>query len=229
MAIDEGLRINEIKTKFYDDDKKNKVLLFHGSKHGINGELSLKHSNPFSDFGAGFYLGESYTQASSWVCDVDEGSVYCFYLDTNKLKVVKFDVDLEWALAICINRGYLKEKENHPLIKEIKNKINNADVIYAPIADNVMYLTIQEFAEGFINEEQCKHALSANHLGMQYVIKNETTLNKLEPISRLYLCKKEKDIFKELKAEEEKGGQDKVRAARIKYRNKGRYIDEIFN
>ena len=228
LAFECGVSINQIKSKFFDDDKKDKVLLFHGSNNGIKGEISFKFSNPRSDFGIGFYLGESLTQAASWVCDSEFGSVYCFYAKLSTLKIIRFDVDLDWILAICLNRGFLNDKLNHPIIKKIKKRISSADVIFAPIADNVMYLTIQEFANGFITDEQCKHSLSANHLGMQYVFKSEESLKHLQPISRLYLCEKEKEYYQDIKLGEEINGQNKSKAARIEYRNKGRYIDEIF-
>ena len=228
FAIDKGININQIKTRFFDDDKKDRVLLFHGSNYGINGEISFEFSNPRSDFGIGFYLGENLTQAASWVCDSNYGSVYCFYAKLDSLKIIKFDVDLDWILAVCLNRGFLDEKINHPVIKKLKKRIENADVIFAPIADNVMYLTIQEFANGFITDEQCKHSLNANHLGMQYVFKSEESLEHLQSIARLYLCERERDHYRDIKIAEEVNGQNKSKAARIEYRNKGRYIDEIF-
>ena len=230
LAMENGIHLNRIKIRFFEDDKKDNVLLYHGSKKGIVGDLTFKHSNDRSDFGVGFYLGENLTQASTWVCDSENGSVYCFYLKNNsKLKVEHFDVDLDWVLAICLNRGYLKDKMTHPLINDIKRRIDNADIIVAPIADNVMYLTIQEFAEGYITDEQCKHALSANHLGTQYVCKTNKAIGALSPIARLYLCEKEKEEYREVKINEGRNGQAKSKAARIEFRNKGRYIDELFS
>ena len=227
LAIKNDIYINVLKCEFYEDDKKDRLLLFHGSKDGIKGELSLKYANSRSDFGVGFYLGESYGQASSWVSDSAKGSVYCFYTKLKGLNVLKFDVDMDWMLAICVYRGYLDDKLDKKIIKNIIENIEKADVIYAPIADNMMYLTIQEFANGFITDEQCKHALSANRLGMQYVFKTNKALQQLKPVDRLYLSSLEKEQIKVKRLRDERDGVDKNKAARIAYRNKGKYIDEI--
>ena len=201
LAINNGIDINKIKLSFYEDDAKDRTLMFHGSKNGIFGDLDLNHANIKSDFGIGFYLGENLEQAATWVCDSDNGSVYCFYAKIDGLKIRRFDVDINWILAICINRGYLQDRIDSPIIKRMIEEIDSLDVIIAPIADNIMYLTIQEFADGFITDEQCAHALSANHLGMQYVFKSKRALNYLQKITRLYLCEKEKEKYKTIKTQ----------------------------
>lgn len=53
------------------------------------------------DFGKGFYLGETYNQALSFVCEKEKSSVYSFKYSLSDLKVKRFDCNLEWMLAIC--------------------------------------------------------------------------------------------------------------------------------
>ena len=43
----------------------------------------------------------------------------------------------------------------------------------------------------------------------------------------LYISEKEKEYYKKMRNSDAKLGNDKVKLARIKYRGKGRYIDEI--
>ena len=227
LALKNDVDINLLKTRFLEDDKCDNLLLYHGSKNDINGKIDLSFSNSKSDFGKGFYCGEKLEQASTWICDNKNGSVYCFFADLSSLKIERFDVNLDWIMAICIYRGYLGDKLDKPYIKRIIQRIEEADVIYAPIADNIMYLTIQEFAEGFITDVQCEHSLSANHLGMQYVFKTDEAIKRLRSVGRLYLCEDEKERYREIKQKEEKNGQDKSKASRINYRGMGKYINEI--
>ena len=43
---------------------KKEDILFHGSKAGIDGKLSLDKSKKANDFGKGFYCGESLEQSA---------------------------------------------------------------------------------------------------------------------------------------------------------------------
>ena len=107
------------------------------------------------------------------------------------------------------------------------NKINEADVIVAPIADNRMFDLISEFVDGVITNEQCEHALAASNLGSQYVIKTKKGLDNLKYIKLFYLSNKEKEEYKDKRLENNNINLNKVKVARIEYRGKGQYIDEL--
>ena len=49
----------------------------------------------------------------------------------------------------------------------------------------------------------------------------------MEMLERCYISEKEKEYYKKMRNSDAKLGDDKVKLARIKYRGKGRYIDEI--
>ena len=227
-ALNKGIDLNALKTRFFEDDASGKKLLYHGSRNGIEGEIDLRHGNPNSDFGLGFYAGENLRQGATWVSQYEKGSVYCFYFDEKGLKPLRYDVGRDWMLAVCYFRGYLKDKEGHPLLNELQRRIDEADYIIAPIADNVMYETLREFSEGMLTDEQALHALSANHLGYQYVFKTESSLKRVEPVARLYLCQEERRRYESMKETERANGIAKLRISRVEYQNKGSYIDGIF-
>ena len=46
-------------------------------------------------------------------------------------------------------------------------------------------------------------------------------------MERVYLADNEKNYYKEMRSSDSKLGEDKVKLARIQYRGKGKYIDEI--
>ena len=58
-----------------DDLEKNEKLLFHGAKSEITGEIDIYRGRSNNDFGQGFYTGESYEQAISFVSGFEHSSV----------------------------------------------------------------------------------------------------------------------------------------------------------
>ena len=143
------------------------MILYHGSNISIQ-QIDLGKCKPNKDFGKGFYLGEKYEQAANYISNFNNDKVYAFRLDTKNLKFFKFNVDNSWMIAIAYYRGWLKDYEDHKVVRKVLDSIKDADVIIAPIADNRMFDIINEFIENFITDEQCRHALAATNLGFQY-------------------------------------------------------------
>ena len=90
-----------------------------------------------------------------------------------------------------------------------------------------MFKIIDSFIQGEITDEQCKHCLAATNLGKQYVFVSDLAISQLEIVERVYLSDNEKNYYKEMRSSDSKLGEDKVKLARIQYRGKGKYIDEI--
>lgn len=228
FAYSKGLCLTKTKSLLLQDDiKGNEILLFHGSKSGIVGDIDINKGRINNDFGKGFYCGSKYEQAVSFVTQYESPVLYMMSLDDAGLTTVTFDVDRDWMLAIAYFRGTLDEYSKHPLIQSIKDKVESADIIIAPIADNRMFRIIDTFVLGEITEEQCKHCLAATDLGKQYVFKTSKALTHLKLLDECYICPKEREYFLGLKEEDRRQGDQKVRMAKIKYRGQGRYIEEI--
>lgn len=228
-AFEKEIYINKIYEQilFEDFEKTNSKLLFHGAKNIINFPLDYKYSKTNNDFGRGFYLGENFEQASTYIANTSSKYVYSFSLLDKSLKIEKFSVNTEWMLAIAYYRGWLTQYNQNEIIKNIINKVEKADVIIAPIADNRMFDLISEYVDGTITNEQCEHALAATNLGNQYVIKTTKALDKLEFIKIFFLSSKEKEMYKNKRLENNNNNLNKVKIARIEYRGKGQYIDEL--
>lgn len=153
--------------------------------------------------------------------------VYCFDLDLRNLNLCKLNVDLEWMITIAYYRGWLEKYKNCSFVQAIVNKVNNCDVIIAPIADNRMFDLIAEFVEGIITDKQCRHALAATNLGFQYVLKTNRSINNIELIKEMYVSKTEKEQCIKTRVSLTDNGMQKVRMSRIAYRGKGNYIEEV--
>lgn len=227
-AFKKDAKINKLKELLCRDNlSHDEKLLFHGSKGEIKGNIDVNFGRGNNDFGQGFYTGESYEQAVSFISTYDDPSVYFMSFDDSDLKCKRYSVDREWVMTIAYYRETLDKYENHPLIKKIIKESRDCDYIIAPIADNKMFETINEFIEGNLTDEQCKHCLAATNLGMQYVFLTEKAASRLKIVERCYVCDKEREHYKKLKEDYRKLGNDKVKLAKAQYRGIGKYIDEV--
>lgn len=216
-------RINSVKEELIKEKYRN--VLFHGSKDGLS-EVTVNGSRDNCDFGKGFYLGETYNQALSFVCEKERSSVYSFKYSLYDLKVKKFECDLEWMFAICYYRGTLREYASNQMVGKIIAEIEAADVIIAPIADNKMFYVMAQFTEGEINADVALHSLSASKLGLQFIFKTEKALQNLIPIEKYYLSNPEREDCRKLLNERSYEIDTKLKLAKREFKT-GLYIEEI--
>ena len=229
FAFDKKIQLNRLKEMLWIEKlPSNHKLLFHGAKGIIEGPLNVHAGRINNDFGQGFFTGETYAQAISFVSGFEGSSVYYLDFDNQNLKSKEYFVDQEWMMTIAYYRGALDNYKNHTIVQNIIKNSRNCDYIIAPIADNRMFKIIDSFIQGEITDEQCKHCLAATNLGKQYVFVNDLAVSQLKIVERVYLADNEKNYYKEIRSSDSKLGEDKVKLARIQYRGKGRYIDEIF-
>jgi len=222
-AYNNKYRINSVKEELIKE--KYRDVLFHGSKKGLS-EISISDSRENCDFGKGFYLGETYNQALSFVCEKEKSCVYSFRYSLLDLKIKKFECDLEWMLAICYYRGTLGEYVSNSMVREIVNEIEKADIVIAPIADNKMFYIMAQFTEGEINADVALHSLSASKLGRQFIFKTEKALQNLVPIEKYYLSVPERKDCRKVLNERSYEIDTKLKQAKRGFKT-GLYIEEI--
>lgn len=230
FAFEKNIKLNRLKEMLWTENlERNHKLLFHGAKREINGDLDVHKSRSNNDFGQGFYTGESYEQAISFISGFDKSCVYFLDFYEKGLQCKRYEVDQEWMMTIAYYRGALEEYKSHPTVRKLVEQSRGCDYIIAPIADNRMFQIINSFILGEITDEQCKHCLAATNLGYQYVFVSEKSVNYVKLIERCYISANEKEYYKNIRSSNTKLGDDKVKLARIQYRGKGRYIDEILS
>lgn len=228
FAFAKNIRINKLKEMLWRDNLGfNERLLFHGAKSVIKGEVDIHRGRSNNDFGQGFYTGESYEQAISFVSGFDNPSVYYIRFDETGLQCKNYEVNQDWMMTIAYYRGALDEYKDHPIVMKLVENSRNCDYIIAPIADNRMFQIINSFVSGELTDEQCRHCLAATNLGMQYVFASEKAIHRMKIVERCYISINEKEYYKNVRSSDSKLGDDKVKLARKQYRGKGRYIDEI--
>ena len=228
-TFSKGIRLNRIKEQLYREDmiQGSELLLFHGAKTMIDGDLRLDQSKHLNDFGDGFYCGESLEQSVMFVASRRQSSLYMLRFAPTGLRCRVFHVDRDWMLTIAYHRGRLEAYKDTAIIKALAAATRDVDYIIAPIADNRMFEIIDSFIEGEITDVQCQHCLSATSLGMQYVFVSEAALSHVTFLERCYLAQPEKDSYLRSRQEGFNVGMDKVKLARKQYRNQGAYIEDI--
>ena len=222
-AYENKYRINSVKEELIKE--KYHDVLFHGSKNGLS-EVTVSGSRDNCDFGKGFYLGETYNQALSFVCEKEKSCVYSFRYSLANLKIKRFVCNLEWMLAICYYRGTLGEFSLNSMIAQIVADIEAADIVIAPIADNKMFYVMAQFTEGEINADVALHSLSASKLGLQFIFRTEKALQNLVPIEKLYLSNPEREDCRRVLNERSYEIDTKLKLAKREFKI-GLYIEEI--
>lgn len=229
FAYRKGIRLNKIKEQFYREDMvgEDEVLLFHGAKAKIEGELRLDMNKRINDFGNGFYCGESLEQSAMFVSNQKDSSLYMLKFLPADLRSKRYMVDREWMLTVAFHRGKLEGFKDSNLVTQLKKSMEGIDYIVAPIADNRMFEIIDQFIDGEITDIQCQHCISATNLGLQYVFLTEKALSNITLLERCYLSDLEKEAYLTARHESFSINQDKVKLARKQYRNQGEYIEDI--
>lgn len=143
FAFDKKIQLNRLKEMLWIEKLPlNHKLLFHGAKGTIKGSINTYVGRINNDFGQGFYTGETYVQAISFVSGFEGSSVYYLDFDNQNLRCKEYFVNQEWMMTIAYYRGALENYKNHPIVQKIIKDSRNCDYIIAPIADNRMFRII---------------------------------------------------------------------------------------
>jgi len=224
-----GIRLNLIKEQLYKEEliSPSEVLLFHGAKSKIEGTLRTDCSKRRNDFGPGFYCGESLEQSAMFVATYPSSSLYMLRFQRSGLLGKEFSVSRDWMLLIAYFRERLGEYADSAVMRELVKQVEGVDYIVAPIADNRMFEIIDQFIDGEITDEQCRHCLSATNLGKQYVFVTEKALGQVRLLERCFLTREEKEFYLFSRQASYEMNRDKIKVARRQYRDVGKYIEEM--
>ena len=155
------------------------MILYHGSNLKIE-SIDLSKSKPFKDFGKGFYLSDSESQAL-------EMAKFKTQLYGGFAVVSKFEFDKDaFNSADCqklIFDGYSEEWVD--FILENRNGLNSKiyDFVYGPIADDKVGLQLNRFKDGIINKNQLIEMLKFHRgITFQYYFGTLKSLQFLQKI-----------------------------------------------
>lgn len=231
FAYNKGLYLNEIKWgECVDEFQQGRTKVgSHGSRVNIKGNIRLDVSGESNDFADGFYVGQHISQAGMFVGEEPNSSLYILTFNTEDLDIAAFNVGVDWMLAVAYYRNKIPQYADHPKIRAIRDKVDNCDYVFGPIADNKIFEVIDAFTEGLITDQQCLYALSATHLGYQYVLKTQKALEHLEMKEHLYYCAAEKAMYNKESDVETNTSMNKALIAKKRYADRGQYITELLS
>ena len=214
-----------VDTKAYADTD-NKLILYHGSKKGITGDVA-PISREECDFGRGFYMGTSTLQPLTLICNEDKPKFYAVELELTGLKVLTVDVGMDWAMLIAYHRKEMESAKETAVYEKYAHMADGYDVIIGYIANDRMYTELFRFFNKTLTDVALIHCLSALDLGKQYVAISEKACRQIrilkeEPLSPLELA-----LLKDMSAERRKEGVALAEEIEVKYRREGKFFDEI--
>lgn len=229
-AYRRNVELNRYKEQFLAEDTPPPIIpLYHGAKSALDGPIGCDRSRANNDLGHGFYCGETFSQTAMFVSGFPDSCVYALTFNPTGLRALRYGVELDWMLCVSLCRGKLGEYRDTSRARELLDRLEDADYVVAPIADNRMFQIIDEFADAEITDAQCVHALSATDLGMQYVMRTERAVDALTLKECCFLCGAERDDLRTLGTKRAETGRNKAKAARRQYRGQGVYVEELFD
>ena len=214
-----------IDTKAYGNND-NKLVLYHGSKKGIIGDIA-PISRSECDFGCGFYMGTNTLQPLTLVCNEEKPRFYTVELDMTGLKVLTVDIGMDWAMLIAYYRKEMEEAKGTPIYEKYAHMADGYDIIVGYIANDRMYTELSRFFNKTLTDVALINCLSALDLGKQYVAISEKACKQIKIIKEEPLSQLELSLLKDMSAERRREGVALAEEIEVKYRREGKFFDEI--
>ena len=204
----------------------NRVVLYHGSKSGIDGKIEPK-SREFCDFGKGFYMGTEPEQALTLICDFDKSKFYIISINTDKLKKLEVPADIDWAMLVAYHRGKMNNIIGTPMYNKYHNMASGNDLMVGCIANDRMFYVIDNFFVGNITDIALVNSLSALKLGKQYVAVTQKACDAIRIEKEITLSYFERMFIKEVAEANREKGVSFANDICKKHRREGLFFDEI--
>ena len=207
---------------------KGRVLLYHGSKAGIEGTIAPK-SRKQCDFGEGFYMGTEPSQALTLICDYESAKFYIVSISVDNLAVLDVPADLEWAMIVAYHRGRMEKIKGTPFYSKYQEITKDKDLVIGSIANDRMFFVIDNFFIGNITDAALINSLSALELGKQYVAVTQKGCDAVRIEKEIPISYLEKLFMKEVSEANRVKGSSLANDICRNYRREGLFFDEILD
>ena len=206
----------------------NRVLLYHGSKSGIEGIIEPK-SRKQCDFGKGFYMGTDPGQTLTLICDYEKSKFYIVSVSTENLALIEVPADIDWAMLVAYHRGKMEKIDGTPFYNKYRDMTQDKDLIIGNIANDRMFFVIDNFFVGNVTDMALVNSLSALQLGKQYVVISQKGCDAVRIEAEVELSYLERLFIKEIAEENRARGISLANDICKNYRREGIYFDEILD
>lgn len=206
----------------------NRILLYHGSKAGIEGKIEPK-SRKQCDFGKGFYMGTDPGQALTLICDYEKSKFYVVSVATDTLAQIEVPADIDWAMLVAYHRGRMEKINGTDFYNKYSNMTAGKDLIIGNIANDRMFFVIDNFFIGNVTDTALVNSLSALQLGKQYVAVSQKGCDAVRVESEISLSYLERLFIKNTAEENRAKGISLANDICRNYRREGLFFDEILD
>ena len=206
----------------------NRVLLYHGSKFGIEGAIEPK-SRKQCDFGKGFYMGTDPGQALTLICDYEKSKFYIVSVNLDELVNIEVPADIDWAMLVAYNRGKMEKINGTSFYQKYRDMLLNKDLVIGSIANDRMFFVIDNFFVGNVTDKALVNSLSALQLGKQYVAVSQKGCDAVRIEAEVELSYLERLFMREVAEENRAKGISLANDICKNYRREGVYFDEILD
>lgn len=206
----------------------NRILLYHGSKAGIEGTIEPK-SRKQCDFGKGFYMGTDPGQALTLICDYEKSKLYIVSVNTDNLAQIEVPANIDWAMLVAYHRGKMEKINGMPFYNKYRDMTKDKDLIIGNIANDRMFFVIDNFFVGNVTDMALINSLSALQLGKQYVVISQKGCDAVRIEAEVELSYLERQFIKEIAEENRARGISLANDICKNYRREGMYFDEILD
>ena len=206
----------------------NRILLYHGSKSGIEGKIEPK-SRSQCDFGKGFYMGTDPTQALTLICDYDKSKFYIVSVDLSDLNTIEVPADIEWAMLVAYHRGRMEKIKGTALYEKYRKMADNKDLVIGSIANDRMFYVIDNFFIGNVTDAALVRSLSVLQLGKQYVAVTQKACDAVRVEAEVEISHLERLFMKEVAEANRAKGVSLANDICKNYRREGLFFDEILD
>lgn len=171
-----------------------KSILYHGTAK-YHKTIDLSYGRPFTDFGSGYYLTSSLSQASKWAIGRGSKNSWVFEYNvsdatSNLLQLPLLECNMDWLDVILYYRI------GRPLPrKERWACINKYDIIFDQMADGKITKLVQHFSSRKITKSALLQQAKGWKGQDQYCFKTQNAIKLLhrtveyqyDPVSRIWI------------------------------------------
>ena len=206
----------------------DRILLYHGSKSGIVGEIAPK-SREMCDFGKGFYMGTDPGQPLTLICDFEKSKFYVVSVDMKNLDTIEIKADLDWAMLVAYHRGRMEQIKGTALYDKYSRIDAGKDIVIGSIANDRMFYVLDNFFTGVITDMALVNSLSALKLGKQYVATTEKSCAAVRIEKEIPLSLLERRFLQDESDANRQKGVSLANDICKNYRRDGKFFDEILD
>lgn len=206
----------------------DRILLYHGSKSGIVGEIAPK-SREMCDFGKGFYMGTDPGQPLTLICDFEKSKFYVVSVDMKNLDTIEIKADLDWAMLVAYHRGRMEQIKGTALYDKYSRIDAGKDIVIGSIANDRMFYVLDNFFTGVITDMALVNSLSALKLGKQYVATTEKACAAVRVEKEIPLSLLERRFLQDESDANRQRGVSLANDICKNYRRDGKFFDEILD